>query len=166
MRMIIIAALLSLTLAGCATTAPYGNYLGQSAGVDQTQLATEAVDQLVTLYPPARSRFELQQPTPDTFGLALVRGLRDKGYAVLEYQQPAAPAATTATTASQEVEAAEPVVNVPNQAQTYPLRYVVDEAADLNLYRLTLLVGNQSLTRPYVSQNGELLPAGYWVRKE
>ena len=37
---------------------------------------------------------------------------------------------------------------------------------DWNLYRLTLMVGNQSITRPYLAQNGTFAPAGYWVRKE
>ena len=47
-----------------------------------------------------------------------------------------------------------------------PLRYVLDQAGDSNLYRLTLMVGNQSITRPYLAQNGTFAPAGYWVRKE
>jgi hypothetical protein len=47
-----------------------------------------------------------------------------------------------------------------------PLRYVLDQAGDSNLYRLTLMVGNQSITRPYLAQDGTLAPAGYWVRKE
>jgi hypothetical protein len=46
------------------------------------------------------------------------------------------------------------------------LRYVLDQAGDSNLYRLTLMVGNQSITRPYLAQNGTFAPAGYWVRKE
>jgi len=43
---------------------------------------------------------------------------------------------------------------------------VLDQAGDSNLYRLTLLVGNQSITRPYLVQDGSFAPAGYWVRKE
>ena len=47
-----------------------------------------------------------------------------------------------------------------------PLRYILDQA-ESNLYRVTLLVGNQSLTRAYsAAQNGTLYPAGAWVRKE
>ena len=41
------------------------------------------------------------------------------------------------------------------------------DQAESNLYRVTLLVGNQSLTRAYsAAQNGTLYPAGAWVRKE
>ncbi|EPT1903696.1 lipoprotein [Escherichia coli] len=165
MRKIVSAALLALVLSGCATNSPYGNYLTEPARVNQAQLATEAVNQLVELFPPARSRFELQQPTPDAFGQSLVKGLRNSGYAVLELEPKQSSAATTDTNEAPSA-GEEPIVSVPSPSQTYPLRYVVDNAGDSNLYRLTLLVGTQSLTRPYLHQNGELLPAGYWVRKE
>jgi hypothetical protein len=33
---------------------------------------------------------------------------------------------------------------------------VLDQAGDSNLYRLTLMVGNQSITRPYLAQDGTL----------
>nr|ANC48769.1 conjugative transfer protein [Variovorax paradoxus] len=86
MRKIVSLALLALALGlgGCATTSQYGNFV-QSAALDQQKLATDAVQQLATLYAPARTRLELQQPTPDPFGQALVKSLRDKGYALLEY---------------------------------------------------------------------------------
>lgn len=159
MRKIVYVTLLVLALSGCATTSPYGNYLAEPARVNQSQLATEAVTLLVDLYPPALSRFELQQPTPDAFGQSLVKRLRESGYAVLELE----PKQGRPTEA---VAGQEPIASVPSPAQSYMLRYVVDNAGDSNLYRLTLLVGTQSLTRPYLHQNGELLPAGYWVRKE
>ena len=166
MRTIAIAAVLALTLTGCATTAPstasYGNYL-QSAHLDQ-QLAGEAVKQLATLYPPAKVRLELQQPTPDAFGRALVKSLRDSGYALLEFN-PAADKAETPPASSPVTEAL--VVQPPASASlTLPLRYVVDQAGSSNLYRLTLMVGNQSLSRAYAEQDRALVPAGYWVRKE
>jgi len=57
MRKIAFVAVLALALTGCATTSPYGNYL-QSATVDQQKLAGEAVKQLATLWPPAKTRVE------------------------------------------------------------------------------------------------------------
>ena len=151
MRKIIIAALFALTLAGCATTGQYGNFV--PAAANQQQIATDAVQQLATLYPPAKTRFELHQATPDAFGLALVNTLRERGYALLEFS-PADQAKASAATAPAGAPAA------------LPLRYVLDQAGTTNLYRLTLLVGNQSITRPYLAQNGTFAPAGYWVRKE
>jgi len=152
MRKIAFVAVLALALTGCATTSPYGNYL-QSATVDQQKLASEAVKQLATLWPPAKTRFELQQATPDAFGQALVLTLRERGYALLEFDPASAKAQATAASSS-----ASPA--------GLPLRYVLHQAGDSNLYRLTLLVGNQSITRPYLVQDGSFAPAGYWVRKE
>ena len=153
MRKITIAALLVLALSGCATTGQYGNFVPPTAAVDQQQLAREAVQQLAVLYPPAKTRLELQQATPDAFGQALVLTLRERGYALLEFDPASAKAQATAASSS-----ASPA--------GLPLRYVLDQAGDSNLYRLTLLVGNQSITRPYLVQDGSFAPAGYWVRKE
>ena len=158
MRKIAFVAVLALALSGCATNSPYGNHL-QSASVDQQKLAGEAVKQLVVLWPPAKTRLELQQVTPDAFGAALVKGLRDSGYALVEFN-PAA-AKTNASAAS----APSPTVVAPASASLL-LRYVLDQAGAPNLYHLTLMVGNQSISRPYLEQDGALVPAGYWVRKE
>ncbi len=45
-------------------------------------------------------------------------------------------------------------------------RYVVDQASGSNLYRVTLLVGAQTLTRAYLTQDDRVNPAGAWARKE
>ena len=145
MRKIIFAALFVLALGGCATTGQYGNFVPPTATVDQQQLAV--------LYPPAKTRLELQQATPDAFGQALVLTLRERGYALLEFNPASAKAQATAA-------------SEPASPAALPLRYVLDQAGDSNLYRLTLLVGNQSITRPYLVQDGSFAPAGYWVRKE
>jgi len=162
MRKIASLALLALALGGCATTSQslYGNFV-QSAALDQQKLAADAVQQLATLYVPARTRLELQQPTPDAFGQALVKTLRDKGYALLEFVPAGAPAQTSASASSPPSPAETPAV-----PGGLPLRYVLDQAGDSNLYRLTLMVGSQSITRAYLGQNGVFAPAGSWVRKE
>ena len=145
MRKIIFAALFVIALGGCATTGQYGNFVPPTATVDQQQLAV--------LYPPAKTRLELQQATPDAFGQALVLTLRERGYALLEFNPASAKAQATAA-------------SEPASPAALPLRYVLDQAGDSNLYRLTLLVGHQSITRPYLVQDGSFAPAGYWVRKE
>jgi len=162
MRKMASLALLALALGGCATTsqAPYGNFV-QSAALDPHKLAADAVQQLATLYVPARTRLELQQPTPDPFGQALVKTLRDKGYALLEFTPTGAPAQASASATSQPSPAASPAV-----PGGLSLRYVLDQAGDSNLYRLTIMVGSQSITRAYLAQNGVFAPAGSWVRKE
>ena len=107
------------------------------------------------VYPPANTRFDLQQPTPDQFGTWLLQSLRAKGYALQEGA--AAPVAQGRTAGGDGGMAA-------SAPAVLPLRYVFDRAADL--YRITLLVGDQSLTRAYLAQNGAVHPAGAWVRKE
>jgi hypothetical protein len=138
-------------LAGCASIKPYGNFLGANAPATLNEkLAADTVKQLTVLYPPASTRFDLGQPTPDAYGSALVESLRIEGYAILEFEPDEAALADNPNTAG-------PGLN---------LRYVLDAPASTNLYRLTLMVGSQSLSRAYVAQNDSVAPAGAWVRKE
>jgi hypothetical protein len=145
------STLLVVGLAGCAAqqASMYGNFLGNAPVEFQQPLVDAAVQQLAALYPPGRTRFDLQQATPDAFGLALVAALRAKGYGLQEFK----PAAAT-------------VQAQPAETGGQPLAYLLDQAAGADLYRLTLVLGNQSLSRVYVAQQGRLQPAGAWVRKE
>ena len=138
-------------LAGCASIEPYGNFLGANAPATLNEkLAADTVKQLTVLYPPASTRFDLGQPTPDAYGSALVESLRIKGYAILEF----------------EPDEAAPADNPDTVGPGLSLRYVLDAPASTNLYRVTVMVGSQSLSRAYVAQNETVAPAGAWVRKE
>ena len=46
------------------------------------------------------------------------------------------------------------------------LRYIVDAPDGLNLYRVTVMIGSQSLSRAYTAENKFVSPAGAWARKE
>lgn len=127
-------------LAGCATT-HYGNYSSASASINQ-MLARDAANRLVSLYPPAHTRFRLRQPIKDAFGVSLVQALRKKGYSVVE---------STPKGVS---------------ADGIALRYVVDASSKHILHRVTLVVGLQSISHAYVLKNGVLHPVGVWVRQE
>jgi hypothetical protein len=134
-----------------ATPSPYGNFVQDApAGYDRT-VAEDAARQLAAVYPPANTRFELQQATPDAFGQLLTASLRAKGYAIQEF---------TPSPAGRGGAAPAPSMSV------FPLRYVLDRAADGDLYRVTLLVGDQLLARAYLAQHGAVHPAGAWVRRE
>lgn len=154
MRQFIVFSLFLAGLAGCAATAPipspYGNF-AQSTTANDQKIADDAVKQLVTLYPPANTRFNLQHLTPDAFGSAMIEALRAKGYAVLEFKPETAGQGT-------------PPADVP--APGLPLSYILDQASGSGLYRVTLLVGNQSLGRAYQVKDGTVHAAGHWVRKE
>jgi hypothetical protein len=151
-------------LAGClATPAPYGNFVQDApAGYDRT-VAEDAARQLAAVYPPANTRFELQQATPDAFGQLLTATLRAKGYAVQEFTP--SPAARDGATRG-EGGGASGADSTTRAAPVLPLRYVLDRAVDGDLYRVTLSVGDQSLARAYLAQNGAVHPAGAWVRRE
>ena len=88
---IVFSALFVFVLGGCANQnaiTNYGNFIPSTSTVDQEKIADNAVQQLLGMYLPARTALELKQPTPDPFGQALVRSLRDKGYALMEYIEP------------------------------------------------------------------------------
>ena len=163
MRKIISVIVLAASLAGCATS-QYGSFVKSSPAVFDQKMATDTVTQLVKLYPPATTRLELQQATPDTFGIALVNNLRAQGYAVMEYQPVTASATAASAPAADGKSAAQPAAQ--STLPGYPLRYVLDQFSGTNMYRVTVLVGSQSLTRAYTAQNDTVLPAGAWVRKE
>ncbi len=143
MRQFALSALLVMALAGCASTAPYGNFATEPPAGLEERIVADTIKQLVALYPPARTRFHLGQPTPDAYGSALVEALRARGYALVEFKEAA-----------------------PATALGLSLHYVLDAAASPNLYRVTVTVGQKSLSRAYLAQNDRVAPAGAWVRKE
>jgi hypothetical protein len=112
------------------------------------EIAEDSVKKLVALYPPATTRIDIKQATADDFGGKLVELLRVKGYAILEYNP--------ATDAQSKNSANSPI----------DLKYIVDQVPSMSIYRATLLINEQPLSRVYTAHNGILQPAGSWARKE
>lgn len=133
-------------LAGCATT-QYGNFVAANDDAHNKSIAHDVTQQLIELYPPASTQFNMQHPTLDSFGDALVDSLRTGGYAIHEHQKPS------------PAKAAEPTIS-----DGMMLGYIFDRMD--GLYRLTVLVDQHVLTRAYISNENTINPAGYWVRKE
>ena len=157
MRNLALIALLAVAMTGCvSTTAPheYGNFVAPSAPANVNEMiAADTTKQLMILYPPASTRFDLGQPTTDAYGAKLAQSLRLSGYAVSDFVPAAAPNSA----------------NGSGTVSTSPgvkLRYVIDAPEGLNLYRVTVMVGNQSLSRAYIAENQTVSPAGAWARKE
>jgi hypothetical protein len=167
MRILIVASVLAaLALGGCAANPmPYGTFTGTST-IDSTALTSDIVAKLVVDYPPAHTRLNLGQPTQDAFGMGLVAALREKGYAVAEFGKQ--DAANEVKPRDELHRAAHPYFfHAPAPAQaSVDMRYVVDQLGVDNLYRVTIWLGDKSLSRAYVAQGSELAPAGAWVRKE
>jgi len=163
MRKFVMSALVVIGLiglVGCSTIGPYGNYAAASLDVNKT-MADATMTQLAALYPPAHTRFNLKQPITDAYGTALVTALRGKGYSLMEFSPQAKSASSALTLAA---------ASAPATTATTPgfdLRYVVDAPESMSLYRVTVQVGAQSISRAFVvATNGKLYPAGAWVRKE
>ena len=136
------------SLSGCATvrndhfTTPVPVELGNS-------LAADAIKQLQTLYPPAHTKFNIDQPVPktDSFGTSLVFQMREKGYAVQAYDP---------------TQSSEAVAGLSTH-------YTVDMPASslfTGLYRVQLTLGKAILTRAYTAGNNMAIPAGAWAKME
>lgn len=129
--------LLSVLLSSCASVR-YGNFTNVSAARD-VYLAQDAVSQLTRIYPPAKNTFYIRQKICDGFGLKLVQMMRKKGYGVVENPMPR------------------------SKANFF---YVVDETEPGHLYRVSLYLGSQILSRGYADARGKLTPVSPWSHKE
>lgn len=153
MRQALLISALVLGLAGCTSTSPYGNYSAAPAVHDKA-MATDAVSHLVSIYPPALTHWNIGQPTEDNFGMTLVELLRSRGYSVTEYAPDIKHNAASDTHKT--------------DSSGLDLHYVVDSLAPTtDLYRVTVVVGGQPISRAYTQQkNGTVAAAGSWARKE
>jgi hypothetical protein len=155
----IVSFLMLAALGACRTMAPPepGVRAAQmTAPAEGKAIAADVVKKLVVLYPPARTRFDLRQPASDSFGLALVEQMRSRGYAIEEYKPASEPKPRLAQTA----------IGTSAVAAATPLAYLIDQAGESGIYRVTLTIDRQSLTRAYQAGAGSISPASYWVRKE
>ncbi len=127
-------------IAGCAVkTEQNFNLAPKLTQVEQQQIVSDTVRKLTEFYLPAKTRLSVQA-FEDTFGISLLHNLREQGYEVQEQTQ-----------------------NTPNDSIGLQVRYILDQAGDL--YRVTVMIGSNSLSRPYSEQNGVLTAAGCWVHK-
>lgn len=140
---LILIMLLTINLFGCATV-NHGNVTKASLEAYRT-ITNDSVKRLVSLYPPAHTRFHIKQSVKDAFGLSLIESLRQKGYSLNESSMSGA-----------SIQGARDVV----------LYYVLDEPVKGALYRVTLVLGQKSLSRAYKIKNGVITPLGFWVRME
>ncbi len=137
-----------LALFGCANMGNDTMPLLIPVGMGNS-MASDSIKQLQTLYPPAQTEFNIGQPVPktDVFGTSLVFMMREKGYAVQEYN----PTQSTGTLTG------------------IGFQYSVDRpvsSAYTGLYRVKLVVGKAILTRAYTAKNNMTIPAGAWAKME
>lgn len=129
--------LLAVLLSSCASMR-YGNFTPISHGRD-AYLAADATAQLIRVYPPAQNTFCMGQRVRDNFGINLVHDLRKEGYGVIENHC------------------------AKNKANFF---YVLDAIESQRLYRVSLFIGMQTLSRVYAKSHGKIFPVGEWTYKE
>jgi hypothetical protein len=153
LRIVLMTAV--VTLAGCGSaTRVDDRFVRAAPAAHETQIAEDAVRQLVSLYPPASTHLLLARPARDTFGAQLVEKLRTRGYAM---QEPAAQASLPANGAA---------ADAASSTAGTSFDYLIDSITSPRLYRITLKVGRQVISRAYIPQDDLVHPAGAWVRKE
>ena len=147
-------------LAGCVSP-PYG-YLVNGAVLPKMpeRLAQDTVARMEALYPPAHTRLALTHPATDPYGQALIEALRRKGYGVMDYRMHTR---MIPSTRDDRPVAAQPSVS---REAGLPFGYVVDGPFEPRLYRVTVYIGSQSLSRAYHMDEQAIAQAGAWVRKE
>jgi len=148
-------------LSGCvATQSDYGNFVDKNLIANQTELAKDSVKQLEKLYPPAKNQLVLQQETPDVLGKALVLGLREAGFALQSFDK-------DGRKSIQSPHSSNTVLPLnPNEPLQWDFAYLFDQAGEPDLYRLTLFLGHQSLSRLYRLDDNRFIPAGNLVWKK
>ena len=150
-----------LLLAGCVSPALYGYLVSGTVPPQMPErLAQDTVTRMEDLYPPAHTRLAVTHPATDPYGLALIEALRRKGYGVMESR------VTTRRTPSTREDMPGPIQPAVSHKAGIPLRYVVDGPFEPHLYRVTVFIGSQSLSRVYHMDQQVIAQAGAWVRKE
>lgn len=165
---VLIWAAILLLLGGCATTQPYGSFIqNPSPAFSQYSkvMAEDVAVQIGRLYPAASTKFDMQHPVSDLFGQALIDNLRMHGYAVQENTSPAN-SFLAAIHSPEETgnNSNTPIRGEAAQNNGLTLGYIIDQSDDL--YHVSILIEDQQLTRAFITQSGQIQPAGLWVRKE
>lgn len=158
MRKALFALAIAFGASGC-TSMQYGNYSAAPVAFNKA-MATDTATHLSKLYPPALTRWNMAQQSDDAYGIALIAALRARGYSVSEYAPD-----------SGRVVQAQGTSHLASNQSVRPgveLRYVVDSLAPTApLYRVTVLMGTQAISRAYIPQKGgTVIGAGSWARKE
>ncbi len=160
-RRLFLVLSVGLLLTGCVSPSPYG-YLVRGTVPPQVpeRLAQDTVTRMEALYPPAHTRLALTHPATDAYGVALMEALRRKGYGVMESR------VTTRMNPSTRDDMPRVVQSAVSHDVGLPFGYVVDGPFEPRLYRVTVFIGSQSLSRAYRMDQQVLAQAGAWVRKE
>lgn len=114
----------------------------------QQEAAKDTVKELVRLYPPAHTQLEIRQRLQNSYSTCLINMLRSKGYGLVESKE----------SFFQKNHAS----NTPGTT----LFYVIDRLGGSNIYRVSIAIGHQQLSRAYRLKNGHAFGLGSWTKTE
>jgi Conjugal transfer protein TrbH len=174
--------LLCMSVAACAgLPQPTRNEPGNPAF--EERIATDTVNQIARLYPPARTQLNVVS-TPDSFGALLAAKLRGRGFGVAETieAKPKVLPFTFNDDFRMSPDVAADQENKPARAAAgFELRYQLEVAKEVkgamgvrgaqgapadSLSRITVTIGSAVLARAYLSDNndpGAVAAAGAWT---
>jgi hypothetical protein len=135
----------------------YGTFIGPAPALEG-QLAEEAAELLVRVYPPDENLLDFQQEIAinDGFGQKLLLATRDRGYFVRLVHVPGTPPRCDGQSDRRESDS--------DVIRPVPVCYLVDEVD--GLLRLTLHTAGDVWSRLFVGKPGEeLRPAGVWTHR-
>ncbi len=131
---------LAIVIMGCATPGikTHGSFIEISNQGIQI-ISQDAAKQMKAIFPPAHVSIQMEHQVDDEMGFALIEELRRCGYEIYEGHA---------------------------QPETAPMSYVLDSIGD-DLHHLTITVGQQQLSRSYLSKaGGSFYPAGCWTHRD
>lgn len=137
----------------------------------EERIATDTVNQIARLYPPAKTQLNVTSDGPDPFGSLLAAKLRGRGFGVtetIEAKPMAFPFTFNDEFRPKPGSPADPEQeNKPSRvAPGLELRYQLDPAQAGAFSRITVRIGSAVLARAYLSDAGEsgaVAPAGAWT---
>lgn len=137
----------------------------------EERIATDTVNQIARLYPPAKTRLNVVSEASDSFGSLLSAKLRGRGFGVaetIEAKPTAFPFTFNHEFRPKPGNPAEPEKeNKPSRvAPGLELRYQLDAAQGGAFSRITVKIGSAVLARANLSDAGEsgaVAPAGAWT---
>ena len=144
--------LVSILLNGCVTT-HYGNFIQNPSQEANQIMATDAVTQIVRLYPAASTQFSIGHAVNDAFGQTLIEKLRVSGFAVQEMPE----------TSIEQSLLAVPQSSAELQAGIR-LSYIVDQME--HIYHANIQIGDRHLSRAFILKDNGLYPAGHWLSRQ
>jgi len=140
-----------LTLVGCTGVhkVRYGNYLEKQVAVDK--MVSDISEQMINLYPPANTALFYLHKDGDFFGKKLTTDLRQAGYKVCVFE-------------NQEEKKKKTFIKKDSLERSRELDfgYIIDRGKKESIIRITLKVGNASLSRGYDAETFQ--PISLWTK--